>query len=120
MDGLELILSVMVSFNYSLLYLFTIFTIIVSGEAWKQDVTSESQTHSGKSLIKKYGAVYWVVVVYDDVSGWSQHTVKGTNFNLFRNYGHNIVVGHVKLPSSRNAPSDLSGTFWKAYRPSYY
>ena len=69
---------------------------------------------------KSNGAVYWVIVVYDDVSGWSEHTVKGTNFNLFHNYEHNIVVGHVKLPSPRNALSDLSGKFWKAYRPSYY
>ena len=34
--------------------------------------------------MEKYGAVYWVVIVYDDVSGWS--AVKGTNFNLFCNY----------------------------------
>ena len=130
-DGVDLIHSVMVGFKYSLLYLFTILIIIVSGEAWKQDVTSESQTHSGKShydladylmtfLKDKYGAVYWVVVVYDDVSGYQEHTVKGTNFHLFRHYGHNIVVGHVKLPSSRNAPSDLSEKFWEAYTPTYY
>ena len=71
-------------------------------------------------LTEKYGAVYWVVIVYDDVSGYSEHTVRGTHFTLFRHYGHNIVVGQVKFPLSRNAPIDLSGKFWEAYTPTYY
>ena len=70
--------------------------------------------------MEKYGAVYWVVIVYDDVSGYSEHTVRGTYFTLFRHYGHNIVVGQVKFPLSRNAPSNLSGKFWEAYTPTYY
>ena len=71
-------------------------------------------------LRENYGAVYWLVIVYDDVTGYSEHTVRGTYFHLFRHYGHNIVVGQVKFPLSRYAPSDLEGKFWEAYRPTYY
>ena len=76
--------------------------------------------HLKTFLTGKYGAVYWVVIVYDDVNGYSEHTVKGTYFTLFRHYEHNIVVGQVKFPLSRNAPSDLEGKFWESYRPTYY
>ena len=106
---------------------------IVSGEAWKQDITSESQTHSEKShydlavhlktfLTNKYSNIYWVAVVYDDVTGSPAHTVQGRQgsyYDLFRHYGHNIVVGRVILPSYRNEPSDISGKFWAAYTPTY-
>ena len=105
--------------------------LFISGEAWKQDIDSESQTHSGKSnydlayhlmtfLRNKYSSIQWVAVVYDEVTGWEAHTVKGTYYHHFRHYGHNIVVGRVILPSYRNVPSDLSGKFWRAYTPTYY
>ena len=71
--------------------------------------------------MENYGDVYWAVIVYDDVTGSSEHAVRGTFFSLFHHYGHNIVVGKVTSPLSRNAPSDyqLSIKFWEAYRPTY-
>ena len=66
-----------------------------------------------------YPSVYWVAVVYDDVTGFEEHTVVGSYHHLFRHYGHNIVVGRVILPSYRNEPSDISGRFWAAYTPTY-
>ena len=103
---------------------------IFSGEAWKHDITLESEIHSYKShydlavylktfLSNKYSSVYWVVVVYDDVSGYEAHTVKGSYHHLFRHYGHNIVVGRVILPSNGNEPSDISERFRAAYTPTF-
>ena len=58
----------------------------------------------------------WVVIVYDDVSGWDAHTVKGEYYNLFRHYGHNIVVGRIVEPYSTRYPWGLSQKFSSALR----
>ena len=129
-DGLELILSVMVSFNYLIIHLLIII-IFCLRRGLETGYNFTKSKHSGKShsdlavylksfLKDKYPSVYWVVVVYDDVSGYKAHNVKGSHYHLFRHYGHNIVVGQVILPSYRKKPSDISGKFWQAYTPTYY
>ncbi len=99
-----------------------------SGEAWKNDIARESRTHGENShkdlanyllnyLENKYDHVLWVVIVYDEVSGWDAHTVKGTYYNLFRHYGHNIVVGRITEPY--NIPYDLPAKFSNALSEHY-
>ena len=56
----------------------------------------------------------WVVIVYDDVSGWEAHTVEGQYYHLFRHYGHNIVVGRIVEPYSTRDPSGLAQKFSSA------
>ena len=56
----------------------------------------------------------WAVIVYDDVSGWDAHTVKGQYYHLFRYYGHNIVVGRILKPYSTRYPRGLSQKFSNA------
>ncbi len=85
----------------------------------------ESRIHHKKSrtdlakyirdyLNNKYRSVLWVVVVYKDVGGWDAHTVKGAYYNLFRHYGHNIVVSRITQPFTTKAPVDISGKFNRA------
>ena len=65
-------------------------------------------------LKNRYSNVLWVVVVYDDVSGWDAHTVIGHYYHLFRHYGHNIVVSRITEPFRRKAPVDIGGKFNRA------
>ena len=47
-------------------------------------------------------------MVYDDVSGFDQHTVRGENYHIFRHYGHNIVVGRILNPNVMTPPANLN------------
>ena len=100
------------------------------GEAWKNDIARESRTHGGKShsdlanylinyLENRYDDVVWVVIVYDGVSGWDAHTVKGTYYHLFRHYGHNIVVGRITEPYHTRYPYYLRAKFSNALSVHY-
>ncbi|XP_033647599.1 uncharacterized protein LOC117307061 [Asterias rubens] len=100
------------------------------GELWKTDIERESReksdlTHHGLSIYLKnylcvnYPGVYWMVAVYDPISGSDKHTVSGYGYyHLFRHYGHNIVVGH-SLPNIGSSHNDLSVLFWRAYSRQY-
>lgn len=98
-----------------------------TGEQWKADVERESRTESSRShnslalylrdyLHDRYPGVYWVVVVYDDVTGSPKHTVKGSYYHLFRHYGHNIVVSRIIPGSSVYAPDNLENALSQSYR----
>ena len=98
---------------------------------WKRDIERVGYDHSGLShdglsrcirdeLQNKYPNVYWVVIVYNELSGWEAHTVKGQYYHLFRYHGHNIVVGRVVSPNYYYAPANLESTFWEAYAPVTY
>ena len=96
---------------------------------WKTDVERESRSHLSHQdlsihlrnyLRDKYPGVYWVAVVYDDVTGFSKHTVRaveGSSYHLWRHYGHNIVVG--RLINPQTSYSNLDSLFWQAYSPQY-
>ena len=47
-------------------------------------------------------------MVYGDVTGFDQHTVRGENYHIFRHYGHNIVVGRILNPNVMTPPANLN------------
>lgn len=93
-----------------------------AGDQWKDDIereTRSSSSHENLSrhlynyLENKYPGVYWVVTIYDDVTGYDKHTIQGSFYYLFRHYGHNIVVGRLL---QRDSPSsNLRNIFSQAY-----
>lgn len=68
-------------------------------------------------LQRNYPGVSWVVIVYDDVRGFENHAVYGTDYySLYSHFGHNIVVGYRIKGQSNSPPENLENTFSKAYR----
>ena len=65
-------------------------------------------------LTNRYLDVVWAAVIYDDVSGWDIHTVKGQYYHLFRHYGNNVVVGRIVSPYKYRYPYDIAGKFQRA------
>ena len=55
---------------------------------------SHSQLSSliGKRLNAAYPESFWLVTIYDPVSGWDHHAVYGYYFHKFRYQGVNLVV----------------------------
>ena len=107
--------------------------IFFSGDLWKTDIERESHRKSYLShrdlsnylknyLCDNYPGVYWMVSVYDPVTGFHVHTVKGQVrkvYSRFRVNGkHNIVVGQ-SLPNIGSPHNDLSDLFRQAYSPKY-
>ena len=90
----------------------------------------ESRVHSSKSnddlakylrdyLQQRYPGVDWMVIVYDDVTGYQIHTYRGVNpvYHLFRHYGHNIIVSQLIHGSHISPPSqDLGNLLEQSYR----
>ena len=94
---------------------------------WEADVERESRSESSRSheslaiylrdyLHQKYPGVYWMVIVYDDVTGYPKHTVRGSYYHLFRHYGHNIVVNRIIPGSSVHSPDNLENVLSQSYR----
>lgn len=98
---------------------------------WKDDIERESAgkgslSHSGLAaylrnyLDNKHPSDSWVVIVYTDVSGGNKHTFRGyssTTHAVFRQSGHNIVVGRLAGGSSVAAPTNLQSAFSSAFTP---
>ena len=97
------------------------------GEYWKTDVERESRVHSSKSnsdlaeylhdyLKQRYPGVSWMVIVYDDVTGYQIHTYRGVSpiYSLFRHYGHNIIV--TRLIYGSPPSQDLGNLLEQSYR----
>ena len=85
----------------------------------------ETRVHDDKSrfdlsvylfnyLTNRYPDVVWAVVIYDDVSGWDTHTVKGDFYSIFRHHGNNVVVGRIVSPYRHSYPNDIGGKFQRA------
>jgi len=54
-------------------------------------------------LDTRYSGHYFVVAVYDGVSGYDKHAMKGTNYiTIFRKKNHNVVVAWVDKNKSRS------------------
>ena len=98
-----------------------------TGDQWKDDVERESRSQSSRShsslasylldhLRDNYPGVYWAVIVYDDVTGYPKHTVRGSYYHLFRHHGHNIVVGRIIPGPSIHAPNNLGRVLTQSYR----
>ena len=55
-------------------------------------------------------------MVYDAVTGFPKHTVRGTYYHLFRHHGHNIVVSRIIPGPSVRTPDNLETALDQSYR----
>ena len=81
-----------------------VYSISFSDTLFKDDVSRLVAAHSGKSrkdlsiflrdhLKNTYPTEYWVVTVYDDVTGYDKHAYRGIRIgSKFRHHGVNYVV----------------------------
>lgn len=111
-------------------YIICFVCICIKGD-WTEEFDAES---AGKSswkrldlarhlrdfLYNKYPDDGWFVIVYGEVSGFEEHTIRGSNgyskHTIFRHDGHNFAVGRLPGgPSSNAAPANLADSFSKSY-----
>ena len=108
---------------------FVLFYVSIStGEKWEADLDREIRTHRSwrryrladylrDYLRDHYPGECWVVIVYNDVSGFPKHTVQGYNYyHRFQYYGHNVVVSRIIPGPSVRTPDNLETILTRSYR----